>query len=301
MKFTLRQLEVFLATARQENLSRAAINLSMSQSAASDALKELEHQFDIQLFDRIGKRLQLNEAGRLLLPLAEELLSRASEVDQVLTNQQGHGALKVGATLSIGNHLCIPLIDLYRQRYPRSHVSLEIGNTGSISHRVASFELDVGLIEGEINNPALNIQPWRGDELVIVASPRHPLAKATAALTDEQLLSTNWILRENGSGTRQTFDRVMHDLLPQLKIILEIQHSEAIIQGLRAGMGLGCLSRLAVQDSLARGELIALQAQGRNFRRKFYLLVHRQKYQSIALQHWLELCREHGGGEDPRG
>lgn len=295
MKFTLRQLEVFLATARQENLSRAATNLAMSQSAASDALKELEHQFDVQLFDRIGKRLQLNEAGRLLLPLAEELLSRAAEVDQVLTNQQGLGALKVGATLSIGNHLCIPLIDLYRQRYPNSHVGLEIGNTESISHRVASFELDVGLIEGEINNPALQIQPWRGDELVIVASPHHPLASNKAPLTDAQLLSANWIIRENGSGTRQTFNRVMHDLLPQLNIILEIQHSEAIIQGVKVGMGLGCLSRLSVQDCLDRGEVVALQAAGRSFQRNFYLLVHRHKYQSIALQHWLELCKEHGG------
>jgi DNA-binding transcriptional LysR family regulator len=293
MKFTLRQLEVFLATARQENLSRAATNLAMSQSAASDALKELEHQFDVQLFDRIGKRLQLNEAGRLLLPLAEELLSRAAEVDQVLTNQAGLGALKVGATLSIGNHLCIPLIDLYRQRYPNSRVGLEIANTEIISHLVANFELDVGLIEGEINNPALNIQPWRGDELVIVASPQHPLADNDAPLTDAQLLSANWIIRENGSGTRQTFNRVMHDLLPQLNIILEIQHSEAIIQAVRMGMGLGCLSRLSVQDSLDRGEVVALQANDRSFRRNFYLLVHRHKYQSTALQHWLELCKEY--------
>lgn len=295
MRFTLRQLEVFLATARQENLSRAANHLAMSQSAASDALKELEHQFDLQLFDRIGKRLQLNDAGRQLLPLAEELLSRAAEVDQVLTNQQGQGALKVGATLSIGNHLCVPLIDLYRQRYPNSHVGLEIGNTESISHRVASFELDVGLIEGEINNPAINIQPWRGDDLVIFASPRHPLAKARKPLNDQQLLSTAWILREKGSGTRQTFDRVMHDLLPQLRIVLEAQHSEAIIQGVRMEMGLGCLSRLSVEESLERGEVIELKAQGRSFQRNFYLLVHKQKYQSKALQHWLELCREFGG------
>lgn len=290
MKFTLRQLEVFLATARQQNLSRAATSLAMSQSAASDALKELEQQFALQLFDRVGKRLQLNDSGRLLLPQAEELLSRAAELEQSLSQHQGPGNLKVGATLSIGNHLCIPLIERYRRQFPAGQVSLEIGNTESISARVASFELDIGLIEGEINHPLLEISAWRDDDLTIFASPEHALAGKTT-LSTHDLLAANWILRENGSGTRQTFNRVMHDLLPQLKVILEVQQTEAIIQAIKAGMGLGCLSTLSLREHLQRGELIALQARGRTFRRKFYLIMHRQKFRSAAMQHWLELCR----------
>ncbi|MES2604454.1 MAG: LysR family transcriptional regulator [Pseudomonadota bacterium] len=290
MKFTLRQLEVFLATARQQNLSRAAASLSMSQSAASDALKELEQQFDLRLFDRVGKRLQLNDSGRLLLPRAEELLSRATELEQSLAQHQGPGMLKVGATLSIGNHLCIPLIDRYRRQYPASKVSLEIGNTESISNRVAGFELDIGLIEGEINHPLLEIIPWRDDDLTIFANASDPLAKK-GMLTVNDLLASSWILRENGSGTRQTFNRVMHELLPQLDVVLEVQQTEAIIQAVKAGMGLGCLSRLSLQEHLARGELVALSAKGRAFRRKFYLIMHKQKFRSAAMQHWLALCQ----------
>jgi DNA-binding transcriptional LysR family regulator len=292
MKFTLRQLEVFLATARYENISRAALDLAMSQSAASDSLRELEHQFDVQLFDRIGKRLQLNDFGRLLLPRAEELISRAAELESTLSTHEESGTLKIGTTFSIGNALCVPLIHQYRQRYPQSQVSVEMANTGRISSMVAGFELDLGLIEGEINNPALEITPWREDELVVFCSPDHPLA-GKAQLTRQDLLQARWILRESGSGTRQTFDRVMHDLLPQLRIELELQAAEAILQAVRSGLGLGCLSRLLVEDAVARGELVALQARGRDFRRSFYLIIHRQKYRSAAIRHWLQLCREH--------
>ncbi len=293
MKFTLRQLEVFLATARAQNLSRAAAGLAMSQSAASGALKELEAQFSVRLFDRLGKRLQLNDAGRLLLPKAEELMSRARELEHSLLPQQGLGTLKLGATLSIGNHLCIPLIDRYRRQYPDSQISLDISNTESIIHRVAGFELDIGMIEGEINDPLFEIIPWREDDLLLFAAADHPLA-ARSALTRADLLAARWILRENGSGTRQTFNRVMHDLLPQLNVILEVQQPEAIMQSVRAGMGIGCLSRLSLQEQLRHGALVPLEARGRTFRRRFYLIMHRQKYRSTAMQHWLSLCLEAG-------
>ncbi|HTR00249.1 MAG TPA: LysR substrate-binding domain-containing protein [Candidatus Acidoferrum sp.] len=289
MKFTLRQLEVFLATARSQHLSRAAAGLAMSQSAASDALRELESQFDLPLFDRIGKRLQLNDHGRLLLPQAEELLSRAQALEDSLRGQPGTGTLKVGATLSIGNQLCIPLIDRYRRVFPGSRISLEIGNTATISTRVANFDLDVGLIEGDINDPALDIVPWRDDDLTLFASPRHPLA-TRKSLGRADLLAAEWILRENGSGTRQTFNRVMHDLLPHLNVVLEMQQNEAIIQAVKAGMGLGCLSLLSLQDHIARGELVPLAARNLKFRRKFYFITHRHKFKTSAMQHWLALC-----------
>jgi len=291
MRFTLRQLDVFVTTARLQHLGRAAAHLAMSQSAASDALRELESQHKVELFDRLGKRLQLNERGRLLLPRAEELLTRAQELESVLLQEPGReaGSLRVGATLSIGNHLCVPLIDRYRQHFPQGRISLEIGNTATISERVLGFELDVGLIEGEINNPLLDITPWREDALEVFASPSHPLA-ALKQLRKSDLLGASWILRENGSGTRQTFDRVMYDLLPDLRILLEIQQPEAIMQAVRAGLGIGCLSRLSLAEYRERGDIVVLPVAGRRFARHLYLIVHRQKYRTAAMQHWIRLC-----------
>ena len=291
MKFTFRQLEVFLATASQENLSKAATALAMSQSAASDALKELEHQFGIRLFDRVGKRLQLNDFGRLLQPRAEELLSRATELEQTLSVHQGIGAIKVGATLSIGNSLCVPLLEKYRREFPDSHITLDVGNTELISNKVDNFELDIGLIEGEINNQALEITRWRDDRLVIFCSKEHPFARKKS-LTRADLLAARWIVREAGSGTRQTFDRVMHDLLPQLHIELELQHTEAIMQAVKAGMGLGCLSQLTLETAFTQDTLVPLQARDRDFSRSFYLIIHKHKYKSAAIEHWLQLCLE---------
>lgn len=291
MKFTLRQLEIFLAIARHDNLGRAATDLNLSQSAASDALRELEHQFDVQLFDRVGKRLQLNDLGRFLQPRAEELLSRAQALEQALAVHEGVGSLKVGATVTIGSALAIPLISQYRQRYPTSRVALEVGNTGQISHKVANFELDIGLIEGEVNNPALDITRWRTDRLVLFASRKHVLA-AKKELDTRDLRAANWILRETGSGTRQTFDRVMHDLVPELHIALELQQTEAILQAVKAGLGLGCLSEVLLKDAFRSGELVPLHASERDFTRYFYMIIHRNKYKSAAISHWQTLCNE---------
>lgn len=290
MKYTLRQLEVFLATARHENLSRAAKSLSMSQSAASDSLRELENQFDIRLFDRVGKRLQLNDFGRVLQPLAEELLERARELEAALGKHQAIGAIRVGATLSIGNYLAIPMIARYREQFPEGRIYLEVNNTERVTHGVLHFELDVGMIEGEVNHPDLEITRWQDDELVVFASPEHPLVHKKGALTDSDLTSIPWILREPGSGTRQTFDRAMHDLIPELDILLELEHTEAIKRAVAAGMGLGCLSRVTLQDAFAFDQLVPLNVPHRDFKRSLYIIMHRNKYRSAALEHWLELC-----------
>ena len=289
MRFTLRQLEVFLVTASHNNISRAAEQMHLSQSAASNALKELEQHYDIQLFDRIGKRLQLNEQGQLLRPKAEALLAQAQELEAGLLAHTEAGQLQVGATLTIGNYLAVGIMADYMQRYPQADVQLQVANTETIAERVLNFELDIGLIEGELNHPDLDVIPWQDDELVVFCAPDHPLA-GHRRLQDKQLLSVSWVLREQGSGTRQTFDRAMHGLLPELNIALELQHTEAIKRAVESGLGVGCLSRVALADAFARGSLVPLPVAGRDFNRKFYAILHRQKYRSVGIERWLELC-----------
>ncbi len=291
MHYTLRQLEIFLSTAHFENLSKAANSLSMSQSAASGALKELESQFDVKLFDRAGKRLQLNDFGRALQPKAEELLERARELETAFGRHHDAGPIRVGATLTIGNYLTVPLIEQYMSANPGSRVGLEVANTEAIANKVAHFELDVGLIEGEINNPELDITPWQEDELVVFCAPNHPLA-TESQLSNRQLRQARWILRERGSGTRQTFDRALHDLLPDLDILLELQHTEAIKRAVEQGMGLGCLSKVTLADAFARGSLVPLHLSGRDLSRLFYIILHKQKYHSAGIEQWLKLCRD---------
>lgn len=289
MRFTLRQLDVFLATARSGNISRAAEKLNISQSAASSSLKELERQYDIMLFDRVGKRLVLNDLGRAIRPRAEALLDQARDLEQDLWQHSDLGALTVGATLTIGNYLAVGILTEYKSAHPDADVSLEVGNTTSIVDRVANFELDIGMIEGEVNHPELVLTPWRHDELAIICAPDHPWA-GKPWLTDQDLVEADWILREPGSGTRQAFDRAMHGLISRLKSPLELQHTEAIKRAVEAGLGLGCLSTLTLEDAFARGSLVPLPVPHRPMDREFYLVMHRKKFRSRAIEQWIGLC-----------
>lgn len=291
MHYTLRQIEVFLATAHFQNVTLAAGSLAMSQSAASSALKDLEQNFNLQLFDRVGKRLQLNDLGMSLRPRAEALLAQAREFERGLSQHNEVGELKVGATLTIGNYLAVPIMARFMSRHTESRVVLTVENTASIAHRVRNFELDIGLIEGELQDPALEVIHWRDDDLSLFCRPDHPLAKKDV-LDDEALLSADWIVREAGSGTRQAFDRAMHGILPDLKLRIELQHTEAIKRAVEAGLGIGCLSRITLQEAFRHGSLVPLQAPHRYWHRRFYFILHRHKYRSAGVQSWLELCQK---------
>ena len=290
MRFSLRQLEIFVAISRTESVSRAAEDLSLSQSATSSSLGEFERQFDLQLFDRVGKSLRINEAGRMLLPRAVELLDRAREIEGSLQGNTGFGRMKIGATLTVGNYLATILVARFLQEHPESRVQLQVHNTSTIVQQIANHELDLGLIEGDCHHPDIEVQPWIADELVVFSAPSHPFAKQKR-MTMEQLLHEPWILREKGSGTRETFDRAFHNHHAELNIRLELEHTEAIKRAVESGLGIGCISRLALRDAFRRGSLVPLATPNLDLSRYFYFLWHKQKYQTAGMREFLTLCK----------
>lgn len=295
MRFTLRQLQVFVAVAQHQSVSRAAGILALSQSAASTSITELERQSSCQLFDRAGKRLSLNALGHQLLPQAVALLDQAKEIEDLLNGKSGFGSLAVGATLTIGNYLATLLIGSFMQVHPESQVKLHVQNTAHIVHQVAHYEIDLGLIEGDCNHPDLEVQPWVEDELVVFCAPQHPLAlKGRASM--EELTHEAWILREQGSGTRLTFDQAMRHHRSTLNIRLELEHTEAIKRAVESGLGIGCISRLALRDAFRRGSLVAVETPDLDLARQFYFIWHKQKYQTSAMREFLELCRSFTAG-----
>ena len=295
MKYSLRQLEIFVAISRTESVSRAAEALSLSQSATSTALSELERQFDLQLFDRVGKSLRINETGRQLLPRAVELLDRAHEIEALLQGHAGFGYMKIGATLTVGNYLATLLVARFLQEHPESRIQLQVHNTSTIVHKIVNHELDLGLIEGDTNHPDIEVHPWIADELVVFSAPDHPLARASN-ISIEQLLQEPWILREKGSGTRETFDRALRNNHSKLNIRLELEHTEAIKRAVESGLGIGCISRLALKDAFRRGSLVPLATPDLNLGRYFYFLWHKQKYQTTGMREFIALCREMTAG-----
>ena len=294
MKFSLRQLQVFTAAARYQNITRAAESLAMSQSAASGALKDLERQYSVLLFDRIGKRLKLNEFGELLRPRAEALLASAVEMDQFLEGHDRPGNLRIGATLTLGNYIAVSLMAKYMELHPGTRVALDVANTRLIVDKVLRYEIDLGLIEGEVSHPELEVSPWMEDHLQIFCAPDHPLAQKQH-LDMEDVLAADWIVREPGSGTRQTFERCMQHVFSHLNIRLELQHTEAIKRAVESGLGISCLSEITLTEAFRRKSLVPLWLAGQDFYRRFYFVWHKQKYLSAGMREWLALCRQQCG------
>jgi DNA-binding transcriptional LysR family regulator len=290
MRFTLRQMAVFVAVARQESVSRAAEALSLSQSATSTALGELERLYATQLFDRVGKTLRLNELGQSLLPQAVELIERATAIETVLEGRAGFGNLRIGATLTIGNYLATLIVADYLKKHPESSARLQVHNTATIIDQVARYELDLGLIEGNCRHPDLVVEPWVEDELVVFCAPTHRLAiKGSASLAE--LAGELWIVRESGSGTRETLDQALRHHHFDLKVRLELEHTEAIKRAVEFGLGLGCISRLALREAFRRGSLVAIETPELDLLRHFQFLWHKRKFQTAGMREFIGLCR----------
>jgi DNA-binding transcriptional LysR family regulator len=292
LRLSLRQLEVFVATARAGSTRAAADRVARSQSAASSALAELEASLEAPLFDRIGRRLVLNENGRALLPGAIALLDHAGELQSLFAS--GHRApLRIGASLTIGEVMLPGRLTQWRATHPECPVRLMIGNTSEVIAAVAGLDVDVGFVEGPQTHPDLRVRPWLVDELVIVAAAGHPLAGRVA--THRQLADAPWILREQGSGTRQTTDAWLLEHLGPLQVEFELGSTEAIKRLAEAGAGLACLSRHAVRDALERGALVELRTRLPPMKRRLAIAVRRDKRLGRATEDFIAHCLAAGG------
>lgn len=250
---------------------------------------ELERRYDRRLFDRAGKRLRINETGRSLLSAAHDMLDRAEEVDALLSGRTGPGTFRLGATRTIGSHVAPLLIETWSRQYPGRPLALEIDNTAAIAGRIADFSLDLALVEGEYAHPDLRVQDWLDDELVVICNPSHRLA-GTVPCSIDALLAEHWVVRERGSGTRQTLDRAMQPVWSRWQIGMELQQIEAIIETVAVSTLIGCVSRLAARGAILLGRVVQLQVSDLDLRRRFYIVSHREKYLTPGIRAFLEIC-----------
>jgi len=294
-RVTLRQLQIFIAVAHRGTTTAAGVDLALSQSATSAALNELESLLGTRLFDRVGKRLALNDGGRTLLPQARRLVEGAQSLEArfALEGPDDPFRLQVGASSTIGNYLLPPLVASFLHKHPAGRLELRIGNTRDIASAVASFSVDLGFIEGPSHEHDTRTARWREDELVIVAAPAHPLARkaARARLAVASLREANWLLREPGSGTREAVEHALLPHLTELRSSVELGSAEAIKLCAAEGLGLGCLSRHAVADFVALGRLAVLRTTLPPLHRELSLILHEQKFVSPAMERFIAHCR----------
>ena len=280
---TLEQLRVFVCVAEREHMTRAAETLNLTQSATSAAIAALEERHGVKLFDRIGRRIALTGAGRAFLGEAKAVLARAATAEQTLADLAGlkTGALAIAASQTVGSYWLPRRIAAFHARYPGVAVALRIGNTDAVAELTRAGEVDLGFVEGEVDDPALDATAIDEDELLIVAAAgaRDSLERLDA----ERLAAARWVVREKGSGTRAAFESALAAFgvdPAHRRIALELPSNEAICAAVAAGAGLAVMSRLVVDASIKAGELAA--APLALPRRRFFLLRHRQRYESQA-------------------
>ncbi len=286
MHITLRQLEVFAEVLKSGSTTRASQMLALSQSAVSAALTDLEGQLGVQLFDRVGKRLVVNEHGRLLYPRALALLEQTTEIEQLF--REDNGAIRVYASSTIGNYILPEVIARYRRDFPTLPLEMSVGNSQDVINAVIDFRVDIGLIEGPCHNVDIIAEPRLEDELVVFASPASSLLRGEVTL--ERLAQAQWILREQGSGTREIVDYLLLSHLPQFQLGMELGNSEAIKHAVRHGTGISCLSRRVIAEQLETGSLVEIPVPLPKLVRTLWCIHHRQKHLSSSLQRFLRYC-----------
>lgn len=296
MQLTLRQLQIFVAVADSGSTAAAADLVSMTQSASSAALRELESILHCRLFDRIGKRLEINDNGHLLLQRARLLLSAADDIARDFSDAQTGGmpSLHIGCSTTIGIYLMPDILAAFESAHHMQPGRISVANTDDIVRAVAGFEVDAGLIEGYCHDPDLDVEPWLEDELLIVCAPGHPALRGTrdTRLSLAAMQASAWLLRERGSGTREAVENALLPRLHHIRPAAEFSNSESIKNAAVAGLGLACLSRLVVRDLLAQGKLVEVQTPIPPIRRRFYLVTAKKKVLSRRLDALLDHCRQ---------
>lgn len=289
---TLEQLAIFIAVAEREHLTRAADAINLTPSAVSSAIKNLEQHYGVELFHRVGRRIELTDTGRIFLGEARETLARARSAELVLSELGGlmRGTLSVHASQTIASYWLPPRLMAFRAAYPGIALTLTLGNTRTVANAVIGGEADLGFVEGDLDEPALAAKSVDEDELIIVVAPLHPWATG-GRITPDMLPDIQWIMREEGSGTRSVFEKAleaMHVAADSLPVAMVLPSNESILSALSGGHCAAAISRLAARSHIDAGLLVAIDLPLGS--RTFVSLHHKERHRSRAALELARLC-----------
>ncbi len=283
---TLRHLKIFAEVCRQDSMTAAAQRLYMTQPAVSLAIRELEEHYGVKLFDRISRKLYLTSEGKRLLEYALHIIAQFEEMETEICGSGDAGQIRIGSSITVGTCFLPEPIRRFSQKYPQIRVSVCIENSGVILGRVLENEVDFGLIESAVQSDQIQVREFAQGRLVPVCSPSHPLANA-GKIPLARLEQESFLLREKGSGTRDLFDSIMLAAGISIRPLWESISTRALISGVKAGLGISVLPEQLVRADLDSGGLTELQFENLEFRRKFSLILHKNKNLSRAARNFL--------------
>lgn len=290
---TFEQLQIFVAVAEREHLTKAAEHLRLTPSAVSASIKTLEAFYNVRLFDRVGRRIELTETGRIFLDEAKAVLARAQSAALILgeLGDMKRGRLSVHASQTIATYWLPQRLMQFHERYPGIDMSMAVGNTLAAARAVLDGSADVGFIEGEVDEPALTSRVVAEDELLVVVAPDHPFADGRALTVEDIVNGTVWVLREQGSGTRSEFEAALKSKGADpyaREIALVVPSNEGMLSAVQGSKAACAVSRLAAAPLLQQGLLKAA-----NFplpKREFRMIRHMERHCSDACKALGQLC-----------
>lgn len=283
MHITLRQLQVFEAAARLGGYTRAAEALHMTQPAVSMQIRQLEEQAGMPLFDQIGKKVHLTDAGRALYRHAQAILEKVTEAQLELEEMRGVRRGQLDITIaSTANYFAPGLIAAFCQRHPEVKVTLDVSNREHILALLADSEKDLAIMGRPPEESSLIAHPILENPLVVIAAPTHPLA-GERRLSLARVAGEPFITREPGSGTRMAAERHFAEHGLAFEAAMEMSSNEAIKQAVQAGLGLGVVSIHTLEMELVLKRLTVLDVTGFPLQRYWYA-VHRQgkRFSAVA-------------------
>lgn len=274
----LHRLEIFVKVAELKSFTLAAEVLRLSQPTVSEHIRSLEEMAGDTLVDRLGRELRLTPAGQILHRYALKLLHLREEALQALADYRGEltGRMMIGASTIPGSYLLPQIIGKFKGQYPTIQITLRIANTAAVGEMILKGEAGLGLVGSKLPEKRLGFEEVYLDELTLAVAPQHPWARQ-ANVAVAELYGQPFIMRERGSGTQMAVQEILgsHGLdFSKLAVAAEMPNTESVRQSIKAGLGIGILSRLAVAAELAHGDLVAVPIRGVELRRPLYL-VHR--------------------------
>ncbi|MCR4955549.1 MAG: LysR family transcriptional regulator [Lachnospiraceae bacterium] len=271
------------------NSTKAAKALNMTQPAISLAIKELEQYYGIILFDRIGRRLRITDAGQVFLQYAIHISDLFNDMETGLRDWDSKGVLRVGASITIGSQFLPQYVKAYYEMYPEIDVRVFVEQTDRLESRILKNEIDCALIEGPPHDSRIISKAYMEDNLSVICSAQHGWKQGQVISVDE-FKNQKILLREPGSGTREVFDLVMKQAGIHIVPSWEAMSTSALINAVIAELGIAILPQRMILPVLESGKIITVDVEGLNFKRNFYIIYHKDKFLVPSLKRFMSLC-----------
>lgn len=290
---TLRHLKIFLAVCNCGcNVTKASEALHTTQPAVSHAMKELEQYYGVILFDRIGRRLRMTEAGQRFWEYARHIVALFDEMETGMRNWDAFGILRVGASITIGSQFLPGYVQAFSSRYPGTEVRAVVEPLEQLEQKLVNNALDFALIEGVCHLPSFRSEEYMEDHLSVICPAGGGFRQGQEISIDE-FRRQRFLLRERGSGTRETFERVIEQAGFSVSPIWEAMSTTALVNAVISGLGIAVLPRRMVAGPVARGLVVAVRVKGLDFRRTFHIVYHKEKFLTSSARAFMELCRNY--------